>query len=222
MSAPPPLPPHGSWIPRINARSAPVSPLTSLSSPSDGRSTYDAPTPLSAPMSPWPYSNASSVQQSPVSAPPQESWISPINAQTATFYPPMLQPNAFDGRSTHAQNFLLRRMSGPLHMSGPIVSNIRNPDDSMRLIDTQSRGPSGEIMTDYDSGHPANLQQQAYGNRQPTPHNEKPFVCDTCPQSFMRDHDLKRHQRLHLARKGFLCKYCKKIYSRKDSLKVSF
>ncbi|CAK7239571.1 MAG: hypothetical protein STHCBS139747_001002 [Sporothrix thermara] len=48
---------------------------------------------------------------------------------------------------------------------------------------------------------------------------ERPFKCDQCPQSFNRNHDLKRHKRIHLAVKPFPCNYCEKSFSRKDALK---
>ncbi|KAF3942395.1 hypothetical protein ABW19_dt0208150 [Dactylella cylindrospora] len=51
------------------------------------------------------------------------------------------------------------------------------------------------------------------------PHQERPFRCDQCPQSFNRNHDLKRHKRIHLAVKPFPCPNCDKSFSRKDALK---
>ncbi|RGB32239.1 hypothetical protein C1646_597024, partial [Rhizophagus diaphanus] len=45
------------------------------------------------------------------------------------------------------------------------------------------------------------------------------FKCDQCPQSFNRNHDLKRHKRIHLAVKPYPCQYCEKQFSRKDALK---
>ncbi|KAI9788842.1 MAG: hypothetical protein M1816_006506 [Peltula sp. TS41687] len=51
------------------------------------------------------------------------------------------------------------------------------------------------------------------------PHNDRPFKCDQCPQSFNRNHDLKRHKRIHLAVKPFPCRHCDKSFSRKDALK---
>lgn len=51
-------------------------------------------------------------------------------------------------------------------------------------------------------------------------HQERPFKCDQCPQSFNRNHDLKRHKRIHLAVKPFPCPSCDKSFSRKDALKV--
>jgi hypothetical protein len=51
---------------------------------------------------------------------------------------------------------------------------------------------------------------------------ERPFKCDQCPQSFNRNHDLKRHKRIHLAVKPFPCPSCEKSFSRKDALKVLY
>ncbi len=50
--------------------------------------------------------------------------------------------------------------------------------------------------------------------------NDRPFKCNQCPQSFNRNHDLKRHKRIHLAVKPFPCRHCDKSFSRKDALKV--
>ncbi|CAG8604484.1 1040_t:CDS:2 [Paraglomus occultum] len=48
---------------------------------------------------------------------------------------------------------------------------------------------------------------------------DRPFKCDQCPQSFNRNHDLKRHKRIHLAVKPYPCTHCEKQFSRKDALK---
>ena len=167
-------------------------------------------------------SNSSPVTQSPMSAPPQGPRISPINAQSATFSPPPSHPNPFGGRSTYGPYSLPAPMSAPAHLCGPIMSNVHNPNNPMGLVGMQNHGLPGGLMAGYNSGHAAHLQQQLHGNPPPTPHNERPFKCDQCPQSFNRNHDLKRHKRIHLAVKPFPCGYCEKSFSRKDALKVSF
>ena len=48
--------------------------------------------------------------------------------------------------------------------------------------------------------------------------HEKPFRCSICNQDFSRNHDLKRHQRIHTEVKPFIG-ICGKAFSRKDALK---
>jgi len=67
----------------------------------------------------------------------------------------------------------------------------------------------GQHMGQMYGHHPGQQQQQ----------NDRPFKCDQCPQSFNRNHDLKRHKRIHLAVKPFPCGHCEKSFSRKDALK---
>ena len=77
-------------------------------------------------------------------------------------------------------------------------------------------------MQHFHSGHAAHMQHMYNTQQQSVPHNDRPFKCDQCPQSFNRNHDLKRHKRIHLAVKPFPCGYCDKSFSRKDALKVNF
>ncbi|TFK25210.1 hypothetical protein FA15DRAFT_668751 [Coprinopsis marcescibilis] len=46
----------------------------------------------------------------------------------------------------------------------------------------------------------------------------RPFRCTVCPASFARNHDLKRHIKLH-DRKAWKCASCQKIFSRRDAFK---
>ncbi|UQC83114.1 uncharacterized protein CLUP02_08607 [Colletotrichum lupini] len=98
-------------------------------------------------------------------------------------------------------------------MGGPIMSNLTSPGHQMSLV-TGMGVPSG-----YGAHH---LAPSMYGHThggQPNPQAERPFKCDQCPQSFNRNHDLKRHKRIHLAVKPFPCNFCDKSFSRKDALK---
>lgn len=90
-------------------------------------------------------------------------------------------------------------------MGGSVMSNIHQPGAQMSMI-------PGMGVPQY--GHP-----MMYGHGQPAPQSERPFKCDQCVQSFSRNHDLKRHKRIHLAVKPFPCTFCSKSFSRKDALK---
>ena len=46
---------------------------------------------------------------------------------------------------------------------------------------------------------------------------ERPFRCTRCPAAFARNHDLKRHERLHEDR-AWQCTGCAKAFSRRDAL----
>ncbi|MCJ1453077.1 hypothetical protein MMC28_003422 [Mycoblastus sanguinarius] len=186
---------------------------------STGTNFYSASQPSSAQQSNFPpfNSNSSPVQQSPMSAPPHGPRISPMNIQTAAFPPPS-QANPFGGRNPTFTYGQLPAMTATTQINGPIMSNIHNPGNPMGIIGMPSHGLPGGLIPGYHSGHAAQMQQQMY-NPQQTPHNERPFKCDQCPQSFNRNHDLKRHKRIHLAVKPFPCGFCDKSFSRKDALK---
>jgi hypothetical protein len=46
----------------------------------------------------------------------------------------------------------------------------------------------------------------------------RPFRCSICPASFARNHDLKRHTKLH-DKKAWKCCGCEKMFSRRDAIK---
>ncbi|KAF5022386.1 hypothetical protein F66182_5559 [Fusarium sp. NRRL 66182] len=87
-----------------------------------------------------------------------------------------------------------------------VMSNIHQPGSQLSMI-------PGMGVPQY--GHP----MMYGGHGQPAPQSERPFKCDQCIQSFSRNHDLKRHKRIHLAVKPFPCTFCSKSFSRKDALK---
>ncbi|KAI9839726.1 MAG: hypothetical protein M1837_002045 [Sclerophora amabilis] len=167
-----------------------------------------------------------SPQQSPASA-VSASRISPLpgsnnnnnnnhnhnhNNNNNSTHPPILQP-----APTPSSHHFSRPFSYSLPaMPGPIMSNVHSPGSQLSLVG----GMSGGMMSGYPGpggmahlygGHPHAQQQQHQ--------NERPFKCDVCPQSFNRNHDLKRHKRIHLAVKPFPCGHCEKSFSRKDALK---
>jgi len=167
--------------------------------------------------------NSSPTQHSPMSAPPQGSRMSPFSGQGAAFngpapanpyarspYPPSSYSVSYPGP-----------VSAPAQMSGPIMTNLNNPNNPMGIMGLHNNGMPVGMIGAFTSGHAAHMAHQMYGNPQQLPHNERPFKCDQCPQSFNRNHDLKRHKRIHLAVKPFPCGHCDKSFSRKDALKVN-
>lgn len=95
-------------------------------------------------------------------------------------------------------------------LPGSVMSNLNNPGGQISVIP----GMGGV------HGYSHHLPPGMYAHP-PNPQTERPYKCDQCPQSFNRNHDLKRHKRIHLAVKPFNCGYCEKAFSRKDALKVS-
>ncbi|KAI4143076.1 MAG: hypothetical protein LQ340_007121 [Diploschistes diacapsis] len=92
-----------------------------------------------------------------------------------------------------------------------VMSGMHGPTQQMTMTH------SG-MMPIFNSGHAAQMQHM-YGAQPGQQPADRPFKCDQCPQSFNRNHDLKRHKRIHLAVKPFPCGHCDKSFSRKDALK---
>jgi uncharacterized Zn-finger protein len=145
-------------------------------------------------------SGPSPVQHSPVSAHGPMK-MSPVNG-AGPIPPPQ-----------HAHQPYSRPYTYPL--PGPVLSNVGNPNGHLQMVGGLPHG----VIPGYNSGHAAQMQQ-LYGHPQQATTNDRPFRCDQCPQSFNRNHDLKRHKRIHLAVKPFPCGHCDKSFSRKDALKV--
>ena len=179
----------------------------STSTPALYRSSQPSSTPQQAT---YPYGGPSPIQQNshPASAPPT-SRISPSMGQS-----PM--------NNTASQAHFVRppypSYTLPA-MQGAIMTNVHSPGSRMSMVGNMQHG----MMPQFNSGYAANAQNM-YSNQQQQHHqsvpNDRPFKCDQCPQSFNRNHDLKRHKRIHLAVKPFPCIHCDKSFSRKDALKV--
>ncbi|KAI0863563.1 hypothetical protein F4860DRAFT_501946 [Xylaria cubensis] len=92
-----------------------------------------------------------------------------------------------------------------------VLSNMGNPGGQMHLMGTNPLSPY------HHAGHA--LPHHTMYSGAPNSQQDRPYRCDLCPQSFNRNHDLKRHKRIHLAVKPYPCDYCDKAFSRKDALK---
>ena len=155
------------------------------------------------------YAGPSPVQQSPQTATPSVSRTSPPVGQNHVQSQHIQQ---------HFQHPPYPSYTMPA-MQGPIMTNVHHPGGPM-IRSGNLQG--GNLPPNFNSGYMANASM--YPNQRPhsPPQGttERPFKCDQCPQSFNRNHDLKRHKRIHLAVKPFPCGHCDKSFSRKDALKV--
>ncbi|RMZ87690.1 hypothetical protein DV736_g5079, partial [Chaetothyriales sp. CBS 134916] len=164
--------------------------------------------PSHVPSSGYSYSSSTPVSQSPHSASGLAARHSPQMNQMPT--------------SQQSQSAFIRAPYPSYtlpNMPGPAMSNITSPGAQMSMV-----GNVGAVLPmSFNSGYVANTTN-LYGSQRTNspvqnPQNDRPFRCDSCPQSFHRNHDLKRHKRIHLAVKPFPCKHCDKSFSRKDALK---
>ncbi|KPI41596.1 uncharacterized protein AB675_9293 [Cyphellophora attinorum] len=153
----------------------------------------------------YPYANGTPVSQSPHSA------------HAPTRSPPMGQAH----HQMPSNDFI--RPPYPSYtlpaMTGPVMSNLHSPGAQMSMVGH----PGSMLPMGFNSGYSANPHGMYGPPKAQSPAqaaaNDRPFRCDSCPQSFHRNHDLKRHKRIHLAVKPFPCNNCDKSFSRKDALK---
>jgi uncharacterized Zn-finger protein len=152
----------------------------------------------------FPYSTG----PSPISAGGSMSRMSPAVSQGPM---PSLPSNP-----QHSPYPYQRPPSSYLTNQVPVFSNVQNPNGQLSLV-----GVHPGMMPGFNSGHAAAMPHfLGHPPHQQLSTNDRPFKCDQCPQSFNREHDLKRHKRIHLAVKPFPCNHCDKSFSRKDALKV--
>ncbi|KAF2036062.1 hypothetical protein EK21DRAFT_96054 [Setomelanomma holmii] len=161
----------------------------------------------------FPYSTGPSPtlsqQQSPISAGGSMPRMSPAVSQG-----PM--PSIPSNNPQHSP-YPYQRPPPSAYQPGPapVFSNVQNPNGQLALV-----GVHPGMMPGFNSGHAAAMPHfLGHPPHQQSAANDRPFKCDQCPQSFNRNHDLKRHKRIHLAVKPFPCNHCDKSFSRKDALK---
>ncbi|KIX10330.1 uncharacterized protein Z518_01412 [Rhinocladiella mackenziei CBS 650.93] len=194
---------------RPQSKQSSATPNDGVSRPSSNPTLYTGMTSAAQHQPGYPYTASTPVSQSPHSHSRSAPRISPTLHQGAV--PPQPQDP-------------FMRPPPPSYslpaMPGPIMSNVHSPGAQMAMVGNMQ--PNLLPMA-FNSGYAANApamygQQRTNAPQQPSAH-DRPFKCDQCPQSFNRNHDLKRHKRIHLAVKPFPCTHCDKSFSRKDALK---
>ncbi|WWD17473.1 hypothetical protein CI109_101914 [Kwoniella shandongensis] len=140
---------------------------------------------------------------------PRASGLYPPNYYTTPY---SAQPSAADmPRSLSYPSAYTQSYPGYLpSMSAP--SSLQQPGHPGLIRHNTMAGPASamDMRTGPSLGY-------SFANRLPLV--DRPFKCDECVQSFNRNHDLKRHKRIHLSVKPFGCDKCGKTFSRKDALR---
>lgn len=186
-------------------------PTPSTTAPTDN---YSRPPPT-----PSYYAPPSSTPQQPsfpayTSAQPSPTHHSPTTTSGFSRGIPAMSPHQHSPmQAPHYTNRQYGYQQLPPAMGGPVMSNMGNPGGQMTM--SVGLNPMHGYPTHHLGPH------HMYSHGQPPPPQDRPFKCDVCPQSFNRNHDLKRHKRIHLSVKPFPCGFCEKSFSRKDALKVN-
>lgn len=104
------------------------------------------------------------------------------------------------------------------HHDSPFMADntvISSPDHS------QTPNYSSPVYERTEQGHTSspspNLPPQQQQQQQQS--QQKQFQCSQCSLSFRRNHDLKRHVKIHLPVRPYSCDLCAKAFNRKDALR---
>ncbi|KAF5385975.1 hypothetical protein D9615_002272 [Tricholomella constricta] len=174
------------------------------------------------------------ITQALVSSPAQpldSNLVSSIRLQLHQVFLFAVTSSAGGGRDMHA----LQEISGLIQVIG-VLSGIQIgqtpdshsqhthfPNPSYPWLPAQPPASSTDIGTAVYPCHIAGCKKmfsRLYSLRahQRVHAIHRPFRCSTCPASFARNHDLKRHIKLH-DKKAWKCAGCLKVFSRRDAIK---
>lgn len=172
--------------------------------------------PTSTPQqSSFPQYQSTVTQQSPITSPTTSSGPMPRGHASI---PPMAPPLQFSGGRSHHMPPLSYASYGQI--PGPVLSNMHHPGAPLTMVG----GMQGVGYGHHHPGlphHPHNIYLHHPSGPAHQSDRDRPFKCNECQHAFNRNHDLKRHKRIHMAVKPFPCVDCDKRFSRKDALKVS-
>ncbi|KAK4185412.1 hypothetical protein QBC35DRAFT_534182 [Podospora australis] len=156
-------------------------------------------------------------QRRPLPGSPAQSYIPPPRFQgTLPGIKSLLPPSSSYSPASHSKNG--HHGQGPL-AAPPAYIPARGP------LPPETHGLP--IVAPYNSlpplsaysGNSVAIPRAESAANQPLSPLDKPHKCTLCTQAFSRNHDLKRHKRIHELIKPFPCSNCSKTFSRKDALK---
>lgn len=193
------------------------------STPQQGVSTYPIASSMLQTSASSAFSQAPRLGHPLAAPPPLSTGAGPSNSMTAPIQP-FSPPGSFVPRPASSNLF-------PAPPSNPFPPQQRptNSYGAQSMMGFESMGMDSRQYPQYNAGmnRPYDRHHHQYGvahsypyMQAATPNTEnRPYRCD-CGQAFSRNHDLKRHMKIHLTVKPFPCTFCHKAFSRKDALKV--
>lgn len=101
------------------------------------------------------------------------------------------------------------------HLGSQATPGTRNTHTSV----APSTAASTSSPTDTSSATPSPVLTPQGAGPSLCTGGQKQFQCPQCPLSFRRNHDLKRHVKIHLPVRPYTCEYCSKAFNRKDALR---
>ncbi|KAJ3336342.1 hypothetical protein HDU93_003044 [Gonapodya sp. JEL0774] len=126
---------------------------------------------------------------------------SPAPAAHAHLPSPALSPARSDTASTKSES----------RSSGLSINTAVGGDDdaSSPLTPVGSAGGANSVPKSLATRLSKLSQEELEG---------RTFRCDNCPAAFVRKHDLRRHERIHLGLKPYVCRFCSKAFARLDAM----
>jgi hypothetical protein len=104
------------------------------------------------------------------------------------------------------------------HMMG--VGRHHNHNHHHHMLPNHRMGAYGPFgLEAHITGTPYSPFYHSHPPRRGCTVQDRPYRCATCHSAFSRNHDLKRHEKIHLEVKPHAC-VCERRFSRKDALKV--
>jgi uncharacterized Zn-finger protein len=177
-------------------------------------------------LSQWPNASALPTFELPSYLPPSSA-TRPNASALPTFELPPPPLSKATAAQLHGNSFSQQSASGfvgpDLQVPGFVFPGVSYPITGLDNADAGSIASEFARDTGVSPGIQAFLATQQIDSQYvplPNAQTDRPFRCDECPQSFNRNHDLKRHKCIHAAVKPFPCDFCGKSFSRKEALKV--
>jgi uncharacterized Zn-finger protein len=112
---------------------------------------------------------------------------------------------------------------GQMPMSPPLTPVSENSVQDLDLCVASLPGTPPDLMCTSSQGSVSSPFAECSSpilsqSRIPSTTSKKKFQCSLCESSFSRNHDLKRHSRIHTGVKPYKCNDCGKAFTRQDAL----